>query len=157
MGENTTGGWLRIAAFGVWIYFDGIWRESSSPVTARLIWFVLIYRRGKWNNFTGTVSSSFVGHISPYTKEPCEVWTAIWLDGNCALSGAEDNLLKLWDFRANDKQPVSVNRVHQCGIVSLNSEEDSEHLIISGSYDEYLRRIDLRNFNEPLLERKVQI
>uniref|UniRef100_A0A915PF81 methylated diphthine methylhydrolase n=1 Tax=Setaria digitata TaxID=48799 RepID=A0A915PF81_9BILA len=102
---------------------------------------------------TGSIFSSFLGHISPYTKEPCEVWTATWLDINCILSGGEDNLLKLWDLRSNKKQPVNVNRAHQSGVISLYGE--SPEYVISGSYDDYLRRIDLRNFVQCVCDKKM--
>ncbi|CAG9535733.1 unnamed protein product [Cercopithifilaria johnstoni] len=102
---------------------------------------------------TGNISSSFLGHSSPYTDKPCEVWTTIWLDTNCILSGGEDNLLKLWDLRSDTKQPISVNTTHRCGVISLR-KENSEY-IVTGSYDDHLRRIDLRNFVQCILDRKI--
>lgn len=104
-------------------------------------------------SFSGNISSSFLGHISPYTDKPCEVWTTAWLDTNCILSGGEDNLLKLWDLRLNTKQPINVNKTHRCGVISLH-KENSEY-IVSGSYDDHLRRIDLRNFTQCILDKKV--
>uniref|UniRef100_A0A0R3S2N8 methylated diphthine methylhydrolase n=1 Tax=Elaeophora elaphi TaxID=1147741 RepID=A0A0R3S2N8_9BILA len=102
---------------------------------------------------TGNISSSFLGHISPYTDEPCEVWITAWLDTNCILSGGEDNLLKLWDLRSNNKQPISVNKTHESGVISLH-KENSEY-IVSGSYDDHIRRIDLRNFVQCILDKKM--
>ncbi|OZC08474.1 hypothetical protein X798_04535, partial [Onchocerca flexuosa] len=102
---------------------------------------------------TGNISSSFLGHTSPYTNEPCEVWTTIWLDTNCVLSGGEDNLLKLWDLRLDTKQPINVNKTHQCGVISLHRENSK--YIISGSYDDHIRRIDLRNFVQCIFDRKM--
>ncbi|EJW85559.1 hypothetical protein WUBG_03533 [Wuchereria bancrofti] len=102
---------------------------------------------------SGNISFSFLGHTSPYTDEPCEVWTTTWLDTNCILSGGEDNLLKLWDLRLGTKQPVNVNKTHQCGVISLHTE-NSEY-IISGSYDDHLHRIDLRNFAQYILDKKI--
>ncbi|VIO92752.1 WD domain protein, putative [Brugia malayi] len=102
---------------------------------------------------TGNISFSFLGHTSPYTDEPCEVWTTTWLDTNCILSGGEDNLLKLWDLRLGTKQPVTVNKTHQCGVISLHTE-NSEY-VISGSYDDHLHRIDLRNFAQYILDKKI--
>lgn len=102
---------------------------------------------------TGNISTSFLGHTSPYTNEPCEVWTSLWLEPSCILSGGEDNLLKLWDLRSDTRKPVSVNKTHQCGVISLHAE-NSEY-IISGSYDDYLRRVDLRNFTHCVHDRKL--
>ncbi|VDK60614.1 unnamed protein product, partial [Gongylonema pulchrum] len=103
-----------------------------------------------------SIPVSFIAHTSPYTKEPCEVWTTVWLDDHCVLSGGEDSTLKLWDLRMHDKKPAAVNQTHQCGIVSLHVENDStSNRIISGSYDEHLRRIDIRNFTQPVLSKKV--
>ncbi|VBB28264.1 unnamed protein product [Acanthocheilonema viteae] len=85
---------------------------------------------------TGNISSSFLGHISPYTDKPCEVWTTAWLDINCILSGGEDNLLKLWDLRSDTKQPINVNKTHRCGVISLH-KENSEY-VVSGSYDDHM-------------------
>ncbi|VDK77859.1 unnamed protein product [Litomosoides sigmodontis] len=101
---------------------------------------------------TGNISS-FLGHTSPYTNEPCEVWTTTWLDSNCIVSGGEDNLLKLWDLRSDVKRPVNVNRTHKCGVISVR-KENSEY-ILSGSYDDHLRRVDLRNFVQCILEKKM--
>lgn len=103
--------------------------------------------------FSGNIPLSFLGHTSPYTDEPCEVWTTVWLDPNCILSGGEDNLLKLWDLRSDTKQPVNVNKTHKCGVISLHRE--SSDYIISGAYDDHLRRIDLRNFVQCILDKKV--
>ncbi|VDN83631.1 unnamed protein product [Brugia pahangi] len=102
---------------------------------------------------TGNISFSFLGHTSPYTDEPCEVWTTTWLDTNCTLSGGEDNLLKLWDLRLGTKQPVTVNKTHQCGVISLHTENSK--YVISGSYDDHLHRVDLRNFAQYILDKKI--
>ncbi|VDN05059.1 unnamed protein product [Thelazia callipaeda] len=96
---------------------------------------------------------SFLAHVSPYTKNPCEVWTTLWLDSNRILSGGEDNTFKLWDLRSSYNRPTSINKMHNCGVISLFKENLES--IISGSYDDYLRRIDLRNFDSAVCERQM--
>lgn len=106
-------------------------------------------------DFSSGGISSFEGHHLPYTGEPCEVWSAVWHNGdNCILSGGEDAILKIWDIRCPTTKPMNSNKSHNSGIVFLRSE-DHNHFI-SGCYDEFIRRFDSRMLNEPISQNKLE-
>lgn len=94
--------------------------------------------------------TSFPAARLNYTKEPCEVWCATWLnDINYIASGGEDALLKLWDVRCSC-QPVACNSSHESGVVFVRKEDDN--YLITGSYDENIRRFDVRKLEKPLCQ-----
>lgn len=76
------------------------------------------------------------------------------MDLNTVASGAEDSLLKIWDIRTDSKSQ-NLNKSHGNGIVFVNASEKNENVLLTGSYDEYLRAFDIRNFSEPVMEHKV--
>lgn len=68
-------------------------------------------------------------------------------------SGSEDAQLKVWDLRTDCQQPTQLNKSHESGILFLKQFETNQ--ILSGSYDETIRVFDLRKFNEPFDQIKV--
>ncbi|KAL3095888.1 hypothetical protein niasHS_005647 [Heterodera schachtii] len=101
-------------------------------------------------------------------RDISEVWSCCWTDnGQCCASGGEDALLKIWDIRCPTNGPNSAqlkNRSHSAGVIFLASsdsirknfdEPTAPNLLLSGSYDDHLRAFDLRQFNRPLSEIKL--
>jgi diphthamide biosynthesis protein 7 len=85
-----------------------------------------------------------------------ECWTCAWdkHDLNLVYSGADDTLFKIWDIR-DCKQAIHINKKHTMGICSIDLNENNQHEILTGSFDEYLRQWDKRQMNEPLKQIKL--
>uniref|UniRef100_A0A915ARU8 methylated diphthine methylhydrolase n=1 Tax=Parascaris univalens TaxID=6257 RepID=A0A915ARU8_PARUN len=95
---------------------------------------------------------SFQAHTLPFTGEGCEVWSTAWISEHCFVSGGEDALLKVWDCRSNAKESA-LSAVHSSGVVCLKCEDDLRFL--SGSYDEHIRRFDMRMICDSLIEKNL--
>lgn len=80
------------------------------------------------------------------------MWSTAWIGEHCFVSGGEDALLKVWDCRSNAKASA-LSAVHSSGVVCLKYEDDLR--LLSGSYDEHIRRFDMRMIGDPLIERNV--
>ncbi|VDK45487.1 unnamed protein product [Anisakis simplex] len=98
-------------------------------------------------------TKSFRAHTLPYTGEGCEVWSVAWLDENLLVSGGEDGIMKMWDLRIAEKA-VMVCREHSSGIVCLKTEDETS--LLSGCYDELIRRFDKRSIARPVNEKNVR-
>lgn len=66
------------------------------------------------------------------------------------FTGGDDCVMNGWDTRVGHDSPVLVNRSHNAGVTSLQSNALHEYLIASGSYDEQLRIWDFRKMKHPL-------
>ena len=71
------------------------------------------------------------------------------------LTGSEDSYLKLWDIRENNKY-VSINKSHSSSINSIIKLNFNENIILTGSYDEKINIIDLRNFKNEIKKIKTE-
>lgn len=72
------------------------------------------------------------------------------------FSGSDDCKLKGWDLRAPTNMPSFVNsREHGSGVCCIQSSPTLEHLLVTGSYDEYVRMWDLRMMSRPSCTSKV--
>ncbi|VDM27244.1 unnamed protein product [Toxocara canis] len=103
-------------------------------------------------NLTSGSVESFEAHTLPFTGERCEVWSAAWLGEHCLVSGGEDGLLKMWDLRSGHNM-LAVSKAHSSGVVCLKNEDDTHFL--SGSYDEHIRRFDIRSPKEATDEKNL--
>ena len=72
-----------------------------------------------------------------------------YLNENMYLTGSEDCLLKLWDIRENNKC-ISINKSHNSSINSIIKLNFNENIILTGSYDEKINFIDLRQFKNEI-------
>lgn len=87
------------------------------------------------------------------SAEPVTTWRAhdleIWIvafhrsEANLVLSGADDCLLRGWDTR-QPQRPAFTSKCHSMGVTSIQSDPHSPHCILTGSYDERARVIDVR-------------
>jgi diphthamide biosynthesis protein 7 len=60
------------------------------------------------------------------------------------MTGADDCKLKGWDTRAPSRPAFINSRSHTMGVTSIQTDPRSEHHVLTGSYDERLRIVDLR-------------
>jgi diphthamide biosynthesis protein 7 len=83
------------------------------------------------------------------------LWSCLILDQNTFLTGSEDSILKMWDKRTDLNKAVSVNKEHSASINCIYKYFASETEIITGSYDESLRIIDIRNLTSTIEKKKL--
>lgn len=85
------------------------------------------------------------------------LWSCLILDENLYMTGSEDSLLKLWDARENSSKAVKTNKEHNASVNCIYKEntEDSGNVLITGSYDENVRLIDLRQFGQLVDRQKL--
>lgn len=104
--------------------------------------------------------------VSRWQAHDLEAWVATMdeYDRHVIYTGADDSLLKVWDSRMipvlppdwceHDGIPVASSvrlvRGHDAGVCSIQTNPFNEHVIATGSYDEYLRIWDKRNWKSPL-------
>jgi len=72
-------------------------------------------------------------------------------DTTMVASGSDDCSLKIWDTRTNELV-MQNTRSHMMGTTCLEFMSDTD--ILTGSYDDRIRRFDLRSLREPVTERK---
>jgi WD40 repeat protein len=92
-----------------------------------------------------SVFSSWQAHAVELESWCCDLNSSATM----VASGSDDCCLKLWDARSgelihNDR------RTHSMGVTCL--EFISEHFLLSGSYDDRIRKFDLRNMSTPIFE-----
>lgn len=90
------------------------------------------------------VISSWKAHVLPYTNAGCEVWTCA-IKGNMLCSGGEDARLKLWDIRC--RSDVGCCTRFEAGVTFCSWQD--ENLVLTGSYDQHIRLLDVRRLKEP--------
>ena len=72
-------------------------------------------------------------------------------DTNMVASGSDDCALKIWDTRTSELV-MQNTKSHTMGTTCLEFMSDTE--ILTGSYDDRIRRFDIRHIKEPVTERK---
>lgn len=81
-----------------------------------------------------------------------ESWTcALSPTANVLVTGSDDCCLKFWDTKSSDLI-FSNSKSHRMGTTAIKFLNDNE--LLSGSYDDRIRRFDLRNLSEPIMEQK---
>ena len=96
---------------------------------------------------TGNLISRIDAHSNVIESWAC----ALSHDTTMAASGSDDCALKIWDTRTNELA-MQNTKSHMMGTTCLEFISDTE--ILTGSYDDRIRRFDLRNIKEPVTERK---
>lgn len=81
-----------------------------------------------------------------------EAWTCAFdkWNANIVYTGGDDTFMHVYDIRAADVQQTIKNKCHMAGVTSFLSF--SENCLITGSYDEYLRIFDARNWRQPVTD-----
>jgi diphthamide biosynthesis protein 7 len=104
--------------------------------------------------------------VSDWAAEPVKVQahSPILESWSCALSpdtklvgtGSDDCVLKIWDSRCLKEGPSIQNeKSHSMGVTCIEFLQGDSHHLLTGSYDDRIRRFDLRNLSQPVLERKT--
>lgn len=113
------------------------------------------------NNSNGEHSIQYIGET-----HDLECWTGEFgnnsLLENCFFTGGDDSTIKLFDTRLSLETSIwSNNRVHEAGVVAIKSNNiDSFNVgnlntIITGSYDDHIRMLDLRMLGETIYPGKM--
>ncbi|CAH2037997.1 unnamed protein product, partial [Iphiclides podalirius] len=84
-----------------------------------------------------------------------EAWVASFNYWNTDVfySGGDDCLFKGYDRRAPDA--VITNKSHEAGVTAIRGDVESEHRILTGSYDEKVRLWDARSLKSCISETEV--
>ncbi|KAJ3130442.1 Diphthine methyltransferase [Nowakowskiella sp. JEL0407] len=74
---------------------------------------------------------------------------------NILYTGADDCKFKSWDLRMDGSFPSTVNKSHNAGVCSIQSNPFSGYVLATGSYDETVRIWDTRSLRSPTKEFSV--
>jgi diphthamide biosynthesis protein 7 len=69
-------------------------------------------------------------------------------------TGSDDCVLKIWDSRSLQSPVLENKRAHSMGVTCIEFLADGNELL-TGSYDERIRRFDIRNMSHPVIEKKT--
>lgn len=97
--------------------------------------------------------------LTKFKVADMEVWIQCWSsDRNVVYAGSDDGLFSGWDVRdlssASEPAPTFANRkTHSAGVTAIMPKGDQ---ILTGSYDDHIRRFDRRNTQRPVQEVNLQ-
>lgn len=88
--------------------------------------------------------------LATWSVSDLEVWIQAWgADDHVVYSGSDDGLLAAWDLRTateGQAMPMFRNRKsHGAGVTAILPLESDEFGIVTGAYDDEIRRLDIRN------------
>lgn len=113
------------------------------------------------SNSDGTVSTLTLNlwPLARWAVSDLEVWTqARSEDGNLVYSGSDDGVFSSWDWRevchVDEPTPTFRNRrSHGAGVTAILPYRDNT--ILTGSYDDHIRRFDLRDTRRAVQEENL--
>nr|CAD7462564.1 unnamed protein product [Timema tahoe] len=96
------------------------------------------------------LTGSTLERVDSWRAHNFEAWITAFDYWNTSIvySGGDDCKFLAFDWRCSPN-PVSTNRTHEAGVTSLHCNAVTEHIIVSGSYDENLRVWDTRSLKRP--------
>lgn len=113
-------------------------------------------------NSDGTVAilSHDLQLVSLFRVSDLEVWIQSWsTDQHVIYSGSDDGLFAAWDVRQpnNDEQRSAIfenRKSHGAGVTAIKPGQDGS-IVLTGSYDDHIRRFDMRNPRKSILEKNL--
>uniref|UniRef100_A0A1B6GR75 methylated diphthine methylhydrolase n=1 Tax=Cuerna arida TaxID=1464854 RepID=A0A1B6GR75_9HEMI len=86
-----------------------------------------------------------------------ESWTVHFdaFNPHICYTGGDDCKLRVYDLKSCLDTPCTTNSSHSAGVTSFSSSRNSEHALLSGSYDEQVRQWDTREMRRPINEQSV--
>lgn len=114
-----------------------------------------VYEQSNTNAFRACGHSEFP---SVPTLDWCTGIVPILFQEGVLYSGADDSKLKGWDSRVGEDAVMWCNsKEHKAGVCCIAPNPFKEHVVVSGSYDEFARFWDVRNLSAPTMRAKVKI
>ncbi|KAK7265010.1 hypothetical protein RJT34_32626 [Clitoria ternatea] len=97
-----------------------------------------------------------------------EVWKAhdfeLWTTSfdihhpHLVYTGSDDCKFSCWDLRDRPPNPVfQCSKVHKMGVCCIEKSPHDSNMLLTGSYDEFLRVWDLRSISKPLNETSISL
>ncbi|KAL2649763.1 hypothetical protein R1flu_017891 [Riccia fluitans] len=92
--------------------------------------------------------------ISSWDAHGFEAWVVSYdsWKPQILFSGGDDSQFCCWDLRDTQTPVFRDRRTHQMGVCSIQSNPLLENILVTGSYDEYVRLWDLRMIQKPLMQ-----
>lgn len=82
------------------------------------------------------------------------IWSLFVFDNNVYITGSEDNCIKVWDLRVDDKTKcVGVNNKSfnsSINVINRLNALHNDNILFIGSYDEKVVFVDVRNINNDI-------
>jgi diphthamide biosynthesis protein 7 len=107
----------------------------------------LIVTQSNGNASLVLLNSSELQVLNTWAAHNFEAWIGAFhyhTSFDFVYTGGDDALMKGWDSRMGYSSAAFVNKSHNAGVCSLQSNPHDENLFASGSYDEYIRIWDVR-------------
>ena len=104
---------------------------------------------------TGFIDTQHITNAHTLLGESQPIWTVTFNkhnNGNTFLTGGDDCKMKLWDIRTDLNTPNAINSISTAGVTAIQYHPTNPHIFVNGSYDEYARIYDDRNFRVPVME-----
>ena len=104
---------------------------------------------------TGFIDIQHITNAHTLLGESQPIWTVTFNkheQGNTFLTGGDDCKMKLWDIRTDLRVPNAINSNSTAGVTAIQYHPTNPHIFVNGSYDEYARIYDDRNFRVPVME-----
>lgn len=102
------------------------------------------------------LDQSNLNQIHNWNAHSFEAWSTIFdkWNENVVYSGGDDTFLNAFDTRCSENIPFLKwkNKCHGAGVTTLHSFAEREHILATGSYDEILRLLDIRQTKNSLTE-----
>lgn len=105
---------------------------------------------GRISHFTWRETNNLVKNFT-WSAHQFQAWIVAfnYKDDNIFYSGGDDNKFLTFDTRVGST-PILRNYEHNYGVTSIHSNIVEPHTLVTGSYDQFLRLWDTRNFNQPV-------
>eukprot|EP00268_Persea_americana_P030517 TRINITY_DN2952_c0_g1_i1.p1 TRINITY_DN2952_c0_g1~~TRINITY_DN2952_c0_g1_i1.p1 ORF type:complete len:346 (+),score=67.64 TRINITY_DN2952_c0_g1_i1:277-1314(+) len=165
LAQADADGYLRLHGLGCSPEVsEGVLKEVSGEKISSAMCLCL-----DWNPSSTSVSVGLSdGSISVVTVgeaelQPTQAWKAhefeLWAASfdthqpQLLYTGSDDCRLSCWDLRGSTPNPVFQNsETHKMGVCCITKSPTNSNVLLTGSYDEFLRVWDVRSVSKPVNE-----